>query len=756
MKNRLPGIYPLLILLLGVLFIFLGSCSRNGLSSGGSELTLVADGKTDYVIIIPESPSTNERTLAEELKSFFEKMSKTQISIFTDADKPKAKEISIGNTNRWNSKGTGIEAEGYQIRTEGDRILIRGGNEAGLRNAYQDFIEWLGARRYVANTTIFDVANQVSFPAIDTVFNPPFNYRRLDYAGTNSTFFSDWYKLDNSLVETEWGLEGPSFDRLLPPESYFSKHPEWFSEIAGTRVNHGQWCLSNPDLFTAVRDLLALRMQANVEANYWSITPNLNKLHCTCDRCRQINQEEGSPAGTLIRFLNQMAGEFTDRTLVTEAFGEYRTPPKTKPASNVVIIVPADDIDHAHPVATGENSAAFRDDLQGWLQLTNQIMVKEYLVQRTNLVSPFPNLRTIGPNFQYYRDLGVKMILAEGDRDPGGELADLRAYITAKLLWNPDQPVEPLITQFCNYYYGAAGAFVERYINLLHNQMEASGHRLSIDGNPAEGLDSYLRPDYMDQYNFFFNQAEPLVSNDPQLRDRLQRDRLPLVFASLELAKAYGTEKRGFYLNVNNKWIKVEGLISLANNFVVECARLGIDRLDLAGHSPAQYQDDLASYYNRSVQEHLFFRKSAIVLGHSASSRFNGGDPIYLVDGISGTTDFHYSWLGFQGVDLEATLDFGKDTIFHAVNVHFLQDPEHQIYWPGSVTISVSADNTTFTPLKTITLPENQSDKPQIREVPVNFGAQTARYIRVQAVQTAPSTETGPSAWLFVDEIVVE
>ena len=71
------------------------------------------------------------------------------------------------------------------------------------------------------------------------------------------------YKLDNSEVSTLWGMQGATFDKLLPASSYFAQHPEWYAERNGKRVNSGELCLEQSRSRKQVRDLLALRIQAN-------------------------------------------------------------------------------------------------------------------------------------------------------------------------------------------------------------------------------------------------------------------------------------------------------------------------------------------------------------------------------------------------------------------------------------------------------------------------------------------------------------
>ena len=107
----------------------------------------------------PSRPTSVEQSVAEELKSILGKMANVQIPVFTDWMLPKPGEISIGNTNRWKGQSDQLTAQGYELRTERQRILLRGGSETGLKYGYQDLIELLGARRYKPQPFLRTAAN---------------------------------------------------------------------------------------------------------------------------------------------------------------------------------------------------------------------------------------------------------------------------------------------------------------------------------------------------------------------------------------------------------------------------------------------------------------------------------------------------------------------------------------------------------------------------------------------------------------------
>ena len=62
-----------------------------------AEVTLAAKGESQYRIIVPAEAIPAERYAAEELQRYLEKMSGAKLPIVTDAEKPTAHEILLGD-----------------------------------------------------------------------------------------------------------------------------------------------------------------------------------------------------------------------------------------------------------------------------------------------------------------------------------------------------------------------------------------------------------------------------------------------------------------------------------------------------------------------------------------------------------------------------------------------------------------------------------------------------------------------------------
>jgi hypothetical protein len=260
---------------------------------------------------------------------------------------------------------------------------------------------------------------------------------------------------------------------------------------------------------------------------------------CQCVNCQAIDRQEASPMGSILHFVNQLARVLPDQIITTLAYTYTRRPPQSlRPAPNVGIqlcTIECQRKQAARPIATDPDHADFRDDLRRWSDLCAHLIIWDYVIQFESLVSPFPNLRTLQPNIRFFVAQGAEGIFSQGNREVGGEFSELRAYLLAKLLWNPECDVEAVMDDFLLGYYGAAGGPIRKYIDLLHDAIGQPGPRLSMDGRPAAHRDGYLSPTMLARYDALFDEAERLVAAAPDLLLRTRTARLPLMFAQLEL-----------------------------------------------------------------------------------------------------------------------------------------------------------------------------------------------------------------------------
>jgi hexosaminidase len=141
--------------------------------------------------------------------------------------------------------------------------------------------------------------------------------------------------------------------------------------------------------------------------------------------------------------------------------------------------------------------------------------------------------------------------------------------------------------------------------------------------------------------------------------------------------------------------------------------------------------------------------------------RYMGGGEQGLVDGILGSDNSKDgTWQGFEGNDLELTLDLGKNKEIFRTEMNFLQSTSAWIFMPEYMEVSLSPDGKSWGMAQRV---DNEvSDKNEevtINRLTADFPAETARYIRILAKNRGVCPEwhpgSGEKSWIFCDEIMV-
>lgn len=151
-----------------------------------------------------------------------------------------------------------------------------------------------------------------------------------------------------------------------------------------------------------------------------------------------------------------------------------------------------------------------------------------------------------------------------------------------------------------------------------------------------------------------------------------------------------------------------------------------------------------------------------IILATAYRPRYSGGGDRALIDGLRGASDFRLGgWQGYNGVDLDATVDLGKVETVRRVTTGFLQDQDSWIFMPLALEVELSLDGTAFTPAGTA---RNEIDErlegTVVRDYAVTFAPAPARYVRVRARNRGVCPPwhkgAGEPAFVFADEIGIE
>lgn len=740
-------------------------------AKSADNLYLTFNGRSNYKIVISSSATKWDSLAAAVFKKYIYQISGADIPVVNDETSTHSKEIVIGYNKHSHHLDTSvIKYDGFIIKTEQEKIFFIGGKKKGTLNAVYSFLErYLNCRMYSSTFKKIPFQKTIIIPQINILENPAFEYRDVYYYETTNDEYCRWHKLIDSEDKKIWGLFVHTFQTLIPPEKYFEKHPEYFALRGNIRVPE-QLCLSNPDVLKIVIDELRKRIAENPDAKIWSVSQNDNYSFCQCKDCSKIDSIEGSPSGSIINFVNKIAREFPDKIISTLAYQYSRKPPKNiKPEKNVNIMFCSIECFRSKPLEEDSTSKEFINDLIGWTKLTDNIFMWDYVVQFSNLISPFPNIRVLQPNIQLFAKHKIKMMFQQGaGKRNATEFGELRTYVIAKLLWNPYINVDSVMNDFLYGYYGKAGKFIREYIDLMHNALIKSKHNLWIYSNPVEQMKYFLTPELIKKYNELFDKAEKVVANKNEILKRVKIARLPLIYAELEQAKATANVYNTLVIKkTKNKYEPNPFIIKLLNQFEQITGSLTDIYLNESGLTPAKYISNYKSILSKTMYNPLALNKPVMFITRPNWEKYPANREKSLTDGIRGDEDHKFNWVGFEGNDMDVIIDLEKLITVKKVSIDFLQNVFSWIFLPEKIEISYSEDGINFFPIKEIinTTPATKDELKSplfafIKNFVVEFEPLNTRYIKLfaKSIKTCPRWHPGypDKAWIFTDEIVIE
>ena len=460
------------------------------------KIVVAENGKSGYVIVRGKAAGRSEVFAAAELAEYIKKSTGAQIAVVTDDVPETAREILVGKTNRVEDSLVDREAlgtDGFLIKVFNKKLIIAGGEIRGTLYGVYDFLEdFLGCRFFTASLEIVPRIDKLAVnTSADISEKPLLNFRDTLWESTFSPEIRGKLRLNGELMPGYNG-SGPldvNFDTVqhhcgtifqYVGQEYFETHPEYFAMNEKGERTTGQACFSSEGLFNTVLKLVRTYFRENPDATCFYITPNDNPNYCQCPACAAIDAREGSHCASTLRFVNRIANavkdEFPGKTINMLAYMYTRTPPKTiVPADNVVIQIAAEDCRYMKPYK--ENSPKLVSDLEGWAAKGSKLLVWDYTTNHAHFNALYPNVRVVIDNVKWFYEHGATGIFLQGNGfDTGGEFGELRAYIAAKILWNPYCDIEKDIREFMQAYYGDGYTNILKFMDFTADKANADWH----------------------------------------------------------------------------------------------------------------------------------------------------------------------------------------------------------------------------------------------------------------------------------------
>ena len=497
-----------------------------------ADFALVRPRERPATVVMPAKASPSVEYAAEELVSHVRKMTGVTMPIVRGTEEATGRMVLLGLEEPSAAQGE----DGWRLVVRGDRLSVIGSAERGVLYGVYELLERFGGCGwYAAWHTVVPRRETFAVPAdLDVSEHPAFAVREPYWyePKTDPAFAARLRVNARSYTEpcaAKFGGaphrfcgELPSAHthrRLLPAAAYFKAHPEYFAEVKGERTDrHGQLCLTNPDVLAIVTSNVLAAIRRDPTAKYFGVSQNDFEGYCTCARCKAVNDEEESTAGTNIRFVNAVAEaverEYPDKVIETLAYLYTRKPPKTRARRNVLVCLCSIACDFAKPLVAPndyEHNARFVADMCAWREKCDQMYVWDYVTSFENYLAIFANESVLQPNVRFFRDHGAVGLFAQGDTQ--GRLADMaefKCWLLAKLMWNPEASYEGLVRQFTDGHYGRAAPYLREYLE-RRKSLAAYG-----TWRPWEDVETArISNEFLEQASELFAAAHRAVRDDP-------------------------------------------------------------------------------------------------------------------------------------------------------------------------------------------------------------------------------------------------
>ena len=432
-------------------------------------------------------------------------------------------------------------------------MTIRGGNGRGVLYGVYKFLEqYAGVRYFMPDLEKIPEGDIVLRDGNLLAYTPYFEARRLAWNCSKDS--ADW-GVKNGVN----GHDGVNWEKYGYKQTYgsglFVHTLGALTEDTSDRTpgDNPNPCLTSEENYQKVIKNLRKILEKEPNVDIVSVSQNDNNDYCECDACmasyakytRDANNiEEGGTAGNLLEFVNRVAEElekdYPDLIIDTLAYNYTQTPPRDiVPRENVCIRVCSIRVCFMHPMtecndAPGPNgdtwtrTKEFLPDFLEWGKICDRIYVWDYTTNFAYYIAPFSNFGSIRENMRFYHENGVRGMFPQGNsHSVSGEFGELRAYLLAKLMWNPYMSEEEYYThmdEFLEAYYGEGWQGIRAFIDLTTELAGNADSCINIYEAPLNSIteEEYLA--YEEQIEAWWNTAEELAGDRLEYvkRSRLQ------------------------------------------------------------------------------------------------------------------------------------------------------------------------------------------------------------------------------------------
>jgi hypothetical protein len=299
-------------------------------------IQLAAGGKTNYQIVVADTPAVQVQAAADELAEFLRQVTGASFPVVKASRAAGKPQILVGPSQAVDGLDlpvdwAGLGPEGFVIQTAAKNLVIAGGPRRGTINGVYTFLEdVIGCRWYTPKFSVIPHKEMLSIDPLDIRTVPPFESRQTwRFMAPHGDANADWLARQRlnllhpapkwyPLIDSNPKLAGcmtyiSSFGHTLGhnkllPYAEFDQHPEYFALVNGERRKTGQPCMTNPYAMRLIVRNARRWLNEDPQGDILSISQpdgDFELTACQCPKCSAAFEKYGH-TGALMRFVNQV------------------------------------------------------------------------------------------------------------------------------------------------------------------------------------------------------------------------------------------------------------------------------------------------------------------------------------------------------------------------------------------------------------------------------------------------------------------
>lgn len=605
MKNKYLKCITILVLILS--FLFTMGCKEKKEDDNNKEnitysaYKLIENGRSDYVVVIPQNAKLNEKNAASELTNWFYESSGISLPLKTDDSvtySESSKLIILGQTSLTENSGidvTKIKAQNFTLKTVGSNLFIVGGDDLGtLYGTYEFLRHNFGYEAYASDEIAIDknVTNRelIDFDLSD---GPDIQWRQPNYGSLDNTMAAMRFRLNKS----PWMMQNGNFvhntlSEYLPYKVYGETNGKWYDNFENGDSEPTQLCYSahgDSEQLELMQKAVIERMKALINYYYEdgdykeliSFTHEDNGSWCECQTCKESAQKYGTDSAVLVKFINPVAkaiDEWMDEVwpeqeIAISIFAYMRTldaPVKAegdkfvpiddsvKLEDNVSVLYAPYFAEFAYALEHSKNSTYYTI-IKKWQAVSKKMSFWLYSTNFVDYLGWYDSFNSMVDNYKLVKDCGGYYLFDQATYDTSALTGFdyLKAYLNSKLAWKVDENVNEMTYNFFENYFKQAAKPMRAYFDsyrswsLIAREELGMGSSVRLNIYSKEYFPKQVLMQWLEYINQAYDAIESVKNSDlalyNRLKNRINKESIAIRYHLIE-----------FWGNTFEKEVKVE------------------------------------------------------------------------------------------------------------------------------------------------------------------------------------------------------